>query len=247
MMRPVQIWIGSYYHMSGGIRALHVLRDELLARNIQAWMTYQLPAVNVPDAITIYPEIVSTNPMDAQRIVRWKLNKAELPDDGLTVAWETGMGDHPLLTVNIVEDFFYPRPNKKTNKVAYWIGKGLAYPEIIPAGAEEISRNNHPDRQELAEYIASLDYLISFDPFTTMNLEAVLSDTPVLIHAPHNTWKKAHIQAQGWLPYGVAWDPSELAKARDTVHRARGHYEALKSVFSGRIDAFVDTISTRWP
>ena len=244
-MRPVQIWIGGYYHMSGGIRALHVLRDELTARGINAWMTYQLP--NHPDAITIYPEIVNTNPIDAKRIVRWKLNKAELPADGLTVAWETGMGDHPLLTVNIVEDFFYPRPNIKTSKVAYWVGKGLFYPEIIPEGSELLSRDNHPDRQELAQYIASLDYLISFDPFTAVNLEAVLSGTPVLVYAPHNTWQKAHVQVHGWMPYGVAWEPSELPKARETVHKARGHYEALKSVFTGRVDSFVDTISTRWP
>ena len=246
-MRPVQIWIGGYYHMSGGIRALHVLRDELTARGVDAWMTYQMPAVNHPDAITIYPEIVNTNPMDAKRIVRWKLNKAELPDDGLTYAWETGMGNHPLLTVNIVEDFFHPRPNRKTYNVAYWVGKGIKYPEIIPAGAQEISRDNHPNREELAKYLASLDYLISFDPFTAINLEAVLSGTPVLIYAPHNTWQQHHIQAHGWLPYGVAWDPSELPEARETVHRARGHYEALKSVFSARVDAFVDTISTRWP
>lgn len=246
-MRPVQIWIGGYYHMSGGIRALHVLKDELTARGINAWMTYQLPAVNHPDAITIYPEIVNTNPMDAKRVVRWKLNRAELPDDGLTFAWETGMGDHPLLTVNIVEDFFYPRPNIKTTNVAYWVGKGLFYPEIIPERSQLLSRDNHPDRQELAQYIASLDYLISFDPFTAVNLEAVLSDTPVLIYAPHNTWQRQHIQQHGWLPYGVAWEPSELPKARETVHKARGHYEALKSVFTGRVDAFVDTISTRWP
>ena len=157
------------------------------------------------------------------------------------------MGDHPLLTVNIVEDFFYPRPNTKTTNVAHWVGKGLFYPEIIPEGSELLSRDNHPDRQELAQYIASLDYLISFDPFTAVNLEAVLSDTPVLIYAPHNTWQKQHIQQHGWLPYGVAWEPSELPKARETVHKARGHYEALKSVFAGRVDSFVDTISTRWP
>ena len=40
-MRPYEIWIGSYYHMSGGVRALHVLRDELLDRGIPAWMMYE--------------------------------------------------------------------------------------------------------------------------------------------------------------------------------------------------------------
>ena len=246
-MRAVQIWIEGYFHMSGGIRALHVLRDEIVARGVPAWMTYQFPAVRNKDVITVYPEIVSTNPLGIDRIVRWKLNKADLPDDGLTYAWETGMGDHPLLTVNIVEDFFYPRPNSKTKTVAYWIGKGTANPDLIPENAQLISRENHPDRQELAQYLASLDYLISFDPFTAMNLEAVLSGTLVLIHAQDNTWQPTHVQQHGWIPYGVAWTPSELPKAYETVHKARGHYEALKSVFSGRIDSFVETLSTRWP
>ena len=246
-MRPVQIWIGGNNHMSGGIRALHSLRDELRSRGIESWMTYERPSRNHADAITVYPEIVTTNPIDAERIVRWKLNRATLPDDGLTVAWEIGMGNHQLLTVNIVEDFFYPRPNTKTKKIAYWIGKGIFYPEIIPEGSELLSRENHPNRKELAQYLASLDYLISFDPFTVMNLEAPLVETPVLIHAPDSSWTREHAQLHNWIPYGVAWSPSELPKARETVHKARGHYEALKSVFAGRIDSFVDTISTRWP
>jgi len=245
-MRPIQVWIGGWYHMSGGIRALHVLKDEILMRGHQAWMTYQLPAVNHPDAITIYPEIVNTNPMDAERIVRWKLNRADLPDDGLTYSWETGMGDHPLLTVNIVEDFWYPRPNSKTRNVAYWVGKGAYDPLVIPPGAEEISRDNHPDRRELAEYIASLDYLISFDPFTAVNLEAVISGTPVHIHAPGNTWHRTTIRNHGWLPYGTTWT-GDIDEARATVPKAREHYEALKVVFSSRVDSFLEDIATEWP
>ena len=53
MVRPYQIWIQGWYHMSGGIRALHVLRDELRARGADAWMTYERQH---PDAITVYPE-----------------------------------------------------------------------------------------------------------------------------------------------------------------------------------------------
>jgi len=245
-MRPVQIWIGSYYHMSGGVRALHSLRDELLQRGFQSWMTYQLPAINHPDAITVYPEIVNNNPWDATRIVRWKLNRIDLPDDGLTYSWETGMGDHPLLTVNIIEDFWYPRPNTKTSNVGYWIGKGTVDQAVLPKGAQLISRDNHPDRKELAAYIASLDYLVSFDPLSIVNLEAVISGTPVHIHAPGHTWDHTTIRNHGWLPYGVTW-AGNIDKARATIPKAREHYEALKVVFSSRVDSFVEDIETEWP
>lgn len=241
-MRPVEIWIGGYYHMSGGIRALHVLRDELRARGIPADMSYERQHA-VADVIGIYPEIVPNNPEGYSRIIRWKLNKADLPDDGPTYAWETGMGEHPLLTVNIVEDFFHPRPNTKTNTVAYWAGKGVVDPAVLPDGAIAITRSNHPDRVELARFLASVDLLISFDPFTAVNLEAVVSGTPVLIHA-NGPWDRATISQHGWLPYGVAWQASELERARDTVGKARFHYEALKQIFQARIDMFVDDCLT---
>lgn len=237
MVKPYEIWIGANYHMSGGIRALHVLKDELQARGQAAWMLYEPPFD--PDCIGIYPEIVTHNPEEYFNIVRWKLNKAHLPADGLTYAWESGMGEHPLLTVDIVEkDLFVPWTGERSG-VAYWVGKGALNPTVLPAGAEEINRNNYTTRPALAQRLQTLDYLISFDPFTAVNLEAVLCGTPVLIHAPENTWSRAELNEHGWLRFGVAWDQDGLSQARADVHLAYDHYELLRQEFARRIDAFV--------
>ena len=235
-MRPYCLHIGGYYHMSGGIRALHVLRDELEARGSRAVMSYrERPA----DAIAIYPEVTPDNPLGSERIVRWLLNRADLPNDGPTYAWETGMGDWPLLTVDIIErELWVPNTGPRTGGVGYWIGKGHADPAVLPDGAEHIGRHNYPTRPQLAARLASLDHLISFDPFTAVNLEAVLVGTPVQIPAEMNNWSRDQIEAHGWTPYGIAWTPDELEHARETVHLAYPHYETLRPTFQTRLDAF---------
>lgn len=238
-MRPYEIWIDSYYHMSGGIRALHILRDELLKRGIEAWMKYDRNFN--PEMIGVYPEIVAGNPQQYSRVVRWKLNKADLPNDGPIFAWESGMGDHPLLTVNLLEPDLWTPNNGTRSGVAYWVGKGVKDESVIPDHAIEISRNNYTTRQELSNLIRSLDYLISFDPFTAVNLEAVVSGTPVLVHNTDTKWTREVIEQQDWIKYGLAWNVEELDQARSEVHLAHDHYyQNIVPLFDTRVDEFVE-------
>ena len=238
MVKPYEIWIGSYYHMSGGVRALHVLRDELVKRDIPAWMMYDHKYD--PKMIGVYPEIINANPQQYHRVARWLLNKADLPKDGPIFAWESGMGEYPLLTVNILEpDLWTPYTGHRTG-IAYWVGKGVKDDRFIPDHAIEINRENFKTRRELAERIRTLDYLISFDPFTAVNLEAVVSGTPVLIRSDDTKWTKEVIQQHDWLKYGVAWSRDSLDQARSEVHLAYDHYQSFLPVFADRIDKFVE-------
>jgi hypothetical protein len=239
-VKPYEIWIGSYYHMSGGIRALHVLRDELMKRGVEAWMSYEK---HDPNAIGVYPEIVSDNPNNYEKVVRWLLNTASLPPDP-TWAWESGMGDYPLLTVNIIEMDLWRPENRSTpgpgRGCAYWVGKGVKDERFIPDKAVEISRSNFSTRKELAEFIGGLNYLISFDPFTAVVLESVMIGTPVLIRGDHPNLSRQQIISHGWTPFGVAWGMEELEDARREVHLAYPHYESLLPKFAQRIDNFVE-------
>lgn len=233
-MRPYVIWSPHYTGLHGGVRALHKLRDELRDRNIDAWCEYERTH---HEAIWVYPEIVPENISNAPRYVHWLLNKQNIPDS-TCFAWESGMGDYPLLTVDIIEPFWRPKNFQRTG-VAYWQGKGVLDPSVLPDGASEIGRHNHPERQGLSDYIASLDYLISFDPFTAINIESVISGTPVLIHSQNNQWSREQVEAHGWMPYGVAWSPDELDQARETVHLAAAHYDTKRAEFQRRIDNFI--------
>ena len=183
-MRPYVIWSPHYTNLHGGVRALHKLRDELRDRDIEAYCEYEN---TVPGAIWVYPEIIHHNISNADHYVHWLLNKQQI--NGHIWAWENGMGTENLLTVDIIEPFWRPRGLQRSG-VAYWQGKGSIDASILPEGASMISRENHPNRRELAEYISSLEYLISFDPFTAINVESIVSGTPVLIHSPNNQWSR---------------------------------------------------------
>lgn len=224
--------------MSGGIRALHVLKQELISRGLVARMKYENSRDE--ECIGIYPEIVSDNPENYQRVSRWLLNTADLPNDGPIFAWESGMGDYPLLTVNIIEQDLWKPYNGRRSGVAYWVGKGQKDDRFIPSTAIEISRQNFKTRSELAERIRTLNYLISFDPFTAVNIEAVVSGTPVLIRGQHRQMTNQQIIDHGWTPYGIAWSMAQLDQARKEVHLAYDHYQSLLPVFSNRIDNFVE-------
>ena len=235
MDNPYTIWNPGYYHMSGGIRAIHQLKQELLKRDVTVHYHNEQRYDN---EIMIYPEIVSGNPQNAKNHIKWLLNKADFPDE-ICFAWETGMGEYPLLTVNIIEmDLWKPSANRGGD-VAFWVGKGTLDPSVLPENAIQVSRSNFFNRQELAEFISTLDYMISFDPFTAINLECVVSGVPVLICSENSFWSKEKVLKQNWIPYGVAWNINELEKARSSVHLARDHYEKLLNIFDNRIDNFI--------
>lgn len=238
MVRPYELWIEGYYHMSGGIRALHVLKQELINRGMQAWMKYE--RVDNSGCIGVYPEIVNTNPENYEYISRWLLNTAELPEDGPIFSWAKNMGGHPQLTVNIFEmDLWKPYRGHRSG-VGYWVGKGVKDERFIPDGAIEIHRGNFTTRQELAERIKTLDYLISFDVFTAVNIEAVLCGTPVLVRGEHKKMTQQEIIDQNFAPYGIAWSMADMPKARKEVWMAYEHYESLLPVFAKQIDNFVE-------
>jgi hypothetical protein len=235
MVSGYEVWINGYYHMSGGIRALHVLRDELKKRGQNAWMAYEK---HDPDAIGVYPEIVPANPENYAKCVRWLLNTAEVPPDP-TWAWEKNMGSDDLLTVNIIEtELFKPASNMRSG-TAFWVGKGVKDERFIPNNCVEIHRGNYTSRHEVAELLRSINYLISFDPFTAMNLEALMCGTPVLIRGDHPRMTRQQILDHGWTPFGIAFSMEELEEARLEVHLARDHYLSLLPIFDQRIDAFV--------
>ena len=243
-MIPYVIHRLQYDHMSGGARALHVLKDELLARGLEASMFYEYTR---DSAIMVYPEVIKGNPQNQKKYVKWLLNKAEFLGERCW-SWEVGCGNHPLLTVNIIELDIWKPVAVKNNKVAYWVGKGRLDTSVLPENAVEISRFNFPDRVQLAEFVAGLDHLISFDPFTALTMEAAVANTPVLIHNTYSEWTIDEVRNSQWLDYGIATNPDEMEHARQNVHLARGHYESLLPIFSDRIDAFIEATQTDdWP
>lgn len=219
-----------YRHNSAGIRALYILADELRARDCDV-------TVNGDDRhrITVYPEIVPVNAMGSPRPVWWLLNTADVPQPAW--AWTEGISHDPLLTVNVIElDLFHPRPGPRKG-IAWWAHKGGVVPDLIPPGAVQITHEWPPTREELADLLASVKAVVSFDGFTSLNAEAAMLGTPVICHGYTNKGVEFQIP-------GVA---GTYAQAKEGVDRAFDEYVKWLPVFEQRIDAFVQRTQEMYP
>jgi hypothetical protein len=216
------------------VRALHVLKDELIKRGYPTTMHYEY---HTEGNFVIYPEIVSDNPLGAKHYCHWLLNKGS--QKGLTFGWAPDMGCENLLTVNIVEpNIFYQKLNER-NGVAYWQGKGSLNAHLIPDGAIQITKEYPATRQELANLLASVEYVVSFDDYTAITLEATILGTPVMI-ATGKPESKERLIESGFPIYGICFSEEELPNAKIDVLKQDNAYKEYIKVFDERIDNFIN-------
>lgn len=243
-MRPYVIWSPPWDHKIGGIRALYRLAAELADRGCT--VTVSNGEHVDPDAITVYPEIIQNNPLGASRIVRWLLNRAHVPDDGLAFDWQDTGSGNPLLTVDLVNHDLLQRRVGPRSGVALVVRKGTLDPSLVPAGATEITRTWPARYEDTLDLLARSEHLISFDEFSLLNLEALMLGTPVLLY-PTGRWSRAEVEAQEWTQHGVAWSPSELDAAREATKGAWPWYLEQCEQYQHRINTFVAATQARWP
>ena len=226
------------WHQSAGVRALHVLKSELQARGLEAVMSYE-GGFSLDDAYVLYPEVTPGNPRRAPRWGTWMLNlRGPLPP-GERFAWSSMISHDPLLAVDVIEShLWWPQP-RRTNTVGVWEGKGRIDWSKCPPGAVQITHKSHPTREGLSDFVRSLDSLVSFDPFSTMNLEAACAGVPVRIFED-GKWTREQVESIGWMPFGAAWEDDEMPEARASVHLARSFYfDKIVPLFGDQIDRFV--------
>lgn len=248
-MSGYTIAIGGRHEGSAGIRALHVLRDELEQRGFEAAMSYDRV---IPDSVVVYPEIEGGNPLGATKIARWLLGAApDIPDDGPQFQWGGGMDpkESPILCVDLLEpDLFRPDRGLVRQGTGYWIGRGVSnwdiYGEhVIDAGWDELpsSRDRFPNRASYAEWLSGLDLFVSFDPYTAVITEAITCGTPVLVLSHKDDPRRAFGMANRWNRYGVAWSIEMTRYARSTVALAHDYYrDECCPEFQRQIDHFVE-------
>jgi hypothetical protein len=234
-MRSYTIWSPEYSNFSGGIRALHVLNDELNKREVQSKLHYQSP--HNPEDIVLYPEIITDNPLGSQYVSRWLLAEGQVQD--LSFQWVNGLGADNNLTVNIIDlDIFYPRTNNKKG-IGYWIGKGRKTCDL-PEDAVLIHKFEPQDRLALAEQLASFEYIVSFDSFSAINFEALLVGTPVIIANQTGKWDEHNLRKTDWPLFGLTWECEFLDVAKSEVHNQFEAYKLLCDKFSKSIDGFIE-------
>jgi hypothetical protein len=203
----------------GGVKVLWKLRTELEARGQEVimWTGGEQPACDV----LILPER-SAPPAAHPKLVRWALFTGG-DTNGRTYTWSPLFAEAPQLTVpqyDITELFDAGLPRRG---IATWPGKGAG-----PDGDYRITRDI--PRAELIRILQTSELLISYDPFTAVNLEAALCGTPV--HVPKNR-----------PPIRDGDDPGIRWADTDNTHRigeARPLVERLNQEAATSITAFID-------
>jgi hypothetical protein len=247
----------NYNDKSGGSWVLHFLCDQLnkigCAASLYIYEKEQLvnpmfdtPIGFNPDSIVIYPEIITNNPLNANRVVRYLLNR-EGYLQGRMIDWNPS--DYPiafsriyrddcdtLFYPNTALDIFFPDGSEKRQN-AFYIGKGNLYGECPKLPFFEITRNFPTTKDELASVLRSVDIFYSYDAHSATNLDAALCGcVPLLLQKPMAGSEKSEL--------GKFWAESESEiegaryAIRDLYHRTKG----LQDSFQDRLRIQVEKI-----
>jgi hypothetical protein len=178
---------------SNGIRVLHYLSKELQNRGYEAYMYTPKPhsdeynyiskitEEHKNNAIVIYPELISGNPLSIKNAVRWTLNKPGLLGvqksfykSELIFTWNKEFyKDVPVLQIPYVDrTIFYNDNSPKTQDCVFVYKKGKF--RIIPEleNLTEINMSYPETREELGALLRSTGTLYSYDDCTAIIDEA---------------------------------------------------------------------------
>lgn len=253
VMRPYVIWSPDYRHWHGGIRVLYTLGHMLRERGHQAEMRmthrpfvpnpWNVPeCVQIPDnAIHVYPEIVEGNPANSECVVWWLLNHADR--EGCRFVWHPAIGPEPVLNVPYIEqDIFYwgDQPRKG---VVVWGGKG--HVQFVPDGATLVTKTFPASRPELADLLRASEYMISFDAYTALNVEATLCGCPVVV-LDRGQWNLAKAADGPMKMPGMVDSLDKLDEAKATVHGSTDAYWGYVKQMDAQVDNFINITQTLW-
>jgi O-antigen biosynthesis protein len=207
-MKPkFTIFTPPYTDKSAGIWLLHFLCHSLNNLGYQSslvcfdlnniWTNpeFKTPLAYQHDSIVIYPEIISGNPLGAEKVVRYLLNNEGF-FTGKKIEW--GRNDFPLsfsaMYRNDCDILFYPIANldlfydagRQRNGYCLYKGKNIYRGPMPHFECLEITRAWPQTKRELAEIFRSKLFLFSCDSYTSTCLDAALCGCiPILLKPAH--------------------------------------------------------------
>ncbi|HUZ09428.1 MAG TPA: hypothetical protein VMU76_04600 [Acidimicrobiales bacterium] len=263
--RPFVIAAPDYTEMHGGVVALHRLCDRLNALGHEAfvvplgsaegitrtgWRTPLWDRGTLDDAVLVYPEIVTGNPLLGRRIVRWLLHRpswftgegmSEGPDD-LVVTFDTQIApEWPVLRVPLVDPtVFFPKDAVGHGRLL-WIGKGVLPVDFDRSGTRLITASWPDSRAGLAALLRSATVLYSCDWLTSLIDEALMCGTPVVLVGDQE-WRRDEVVMRP----GMTWaGEGEEAIDRATVAASAFYPRYLASLpdYDRTVEDFVQLVA----
>lgn len=251
MNRPYSIWTPDFDTTSGGIRVMWGLYGWLLTKgqivNINA-------KYNTPYFVGIYPEIAQGNPLSAEKVVRYILNKPGVmsaagvpgptsfaPTDELyffSRLFGTAGDDHYMF-LPIIDTHLFVDQKKKRTKKAVFVGKGQDL-GLHPKDCLSIDRGTASDQQYLADLLNECEVLYCYDPVTAMTEIARLCGVRVVYFNP--VYSREEFQKYEPGLNGISWGRDEGVELDTELFRE--HYMGLRKTFEARLDQFIEVTQT---
>lgn len=202
-----------YNHRSSGIRVLYLLHDMLVKAEHRCRVVLKHePGKCTQDEIAIYPEIITGNPLNATKVIRWCLNQpgvlggetkydfSELVFyyvDWIKDAAEKAAGKscQRFCLISFEQDLFFDSKCNKSGALLY-VGKGeLKLP--LPEKVFEIKRDFSPDRKTFAELLQRSKTFYCCDDHTAASLEASACGCTIL-QQTNVDWVPAKIDLEAY-------------------------------------------------
>ena len=248
-----------YTDKSGGHWYLHFLCDQLnrIGHETVIYVydygntnpDFIAPQGHIEGSVVIYPETIADNPLQANKVVRYLLNKDGLLK-GKKIVW--GDTDFPLSFAKEYRDdcdilgydicdphTFYDMGLDRTYN-SFYIGKGEGNP--LP-NCVEITRQFPAEKAELAKIFNESRIFFSYDCCSATNLDAVLCGAMpyFLTKPPKELYKNT---------YGKFWieslDPQEIAQAKENNKHIRQQVIENQKTFQERLAKIVDKIEAHF-
>jgi hypothetical protein len=208
------------------------------------------PIGHDPEAVVIYPEVVTNNPLNAKKVVRYLLNK-EAAIDGKPIDW--GINDFPMAYSKLYKDcdtLFYPiidteisvNRNEPREYNSYYVGKGNKYAICPPLpGCKEVLINNSIN--EFVNILNKSRIFFTYDTLSSSNIDAVLCGAmPYFLLKPPKELKNAE--------YGKFWiesmDAEEIAQVKEHNKNLKEQILENQKTFPKRLAKIVNKIETHF-
>jgi len=249
----------SYRRNSGGVWYLHFLCSQLNALGHQATVyiytaeqitSFGNPIGYDPDSIVIYPEVITNNPLNAPKVVRYLLNK-EAAIDGVPIDW--GINDFALSFSKLYKDncdiLFYPivdtdtyDRNETREYNSYYVGKGSKYANCPPLpGCQEITVST--PREKFINILNKSKILFTYDTLSGTNLDAALCGAmPYFLLKPLEELKNGEL-GKFWIE---SLDPQEVSKTKENIKTLKTRILQLRQEFPQKLTEMCNKIDAHF-
>lgn len=211
---------------------------------------------SVGDAIVVYPEIVQGNPLGANRVVRWLLNKPGLLRPFSATAGEMYFkagdfsddpaltGGAPLLTAWQINPVYSNRGHATRSGSCYMIRKGRGR-EIVHDldGSICLDGRSHA---EIADAFNRCEVFYSYDEMTLYSQYAALCGCLSVVIPNYFTSHDEYVATRKVARFGVSYGFDHFDHARATQHLVAGLLDGMARESDATIDRFVELTRCRF-